>query len=117
MRTTGHRACLRGLGIRPASVSGAEFRWAAPSTKGTEQHVIDDITLGLILSRFQQLCSGRSLGVLSVSRDPQKENGLIYNTLGGVLHGTVSEKDDCLVLRVGDKEVLVPTKVLLSRLQ
>ena len=78
--------------------------------------MIDDITLALILTKFQQICAGRPSGVFSVSRDPEKENGLIWNTAAGTFRGAVWEEDSRLVFRIGEKELLIPARIFLGAL-
>lgn len=78
--------------------------------------MIDDITLALILTKFQQICAKRTSGVFSVSRDPEKEGSLIWNTASGTFRGAVWEEGDRLVFRVGKQELVIPVRTFLGTL-
>jgi len=67
---------------------------------------MDDVTLQLVARRFQSFC--KDLSVTGVTIDPDRENGLIYQTMAGKVYGKVWEEGDNFVFRVGRQEVVVP---------
>ena len=78
---------------------------------------MDDITFELVLARLRRIPSRRNLDLVTVRRDPMRENGLIYDTAFGVLHGKVWEEDGSFVFRFGTRELLIPINAFLGRPQ
>lgn len=78
--------------------------------------MMDSITLELVALKFQRLCSKskRYPGVKAVTRDPSRENGLIYNTDLGVFRGKVWEENDNLVFQIGNQELLIRMETFLG---
>lgn len=76
---------------------------------------MDDILTDLVVAKFRQDCSRPFSSVLSVTKDPDRQDVLIYETRFGSLRGRVSEEDGNLVFRFGKREVVIPATVFLGK--
>lgn len=80
---------------------------------------MDSITFELIVRKLQQLCSRPKEfpWVKSITKDPDSEHGLVYNTQCGEARGKVWQEGGNFVFRIGKRELLIPIEEFLGRLQ
>jgi hypothetical protein len=71
--------------------------------------------LEFIVDKFQRLCTKDFTWIKSVSRDPNKENGLFYKTDFGDYQGEVTLEGDNLVFHIGDQQLVISAKTILGR--
>jgi hypothetical protein len=69
---------------------------------------MDSIVFYLILVRFQKFCSQNFPCIKSVTKNPNRKSGLVYQTTFGDLTGEITIKGDNIIFRIGNQEVVAP---------